>query len=85
MDFYEPGAEASGSIVVNSIVVFGYVLVSFSIKQHADTGCCSACLILFQNIVPISLVISIELVKTVQALFIFNDLDMYYEPVSLLL
>ncbi|KAJ1926427.1 phospholipid transporting ATPase [Tieghemiomyces parasiticus] len=35
-------------------------------------------LILFQNIVPISLYISIELVKTLQAYFIYCDLDMYY-------
>lgn len=39
-----------------------------------------ACLIAFQNIVPISLYISIEVVKTVQAYFISQDTDMYYEP-----
>ncbi|RIB13767.1 hypothetical protein C2G38_2097551 [Gigaspora rosea] len=37
-----------------------------------------ASLILFQNIVPISLYITIELVKTVQAYFIHCDIDMYY-------
>ncbi|KAJ7581685.1 hypothetical protein C8J56DRAFT_895271 [Mycena floridula] len=37
-------------------------------------------LIIFQNIVPIALYISIEIVKTVQAYFIFQDIDMYYEP-----
>ncbi|TIB13429.1 hypothetical protein E3P92_02275 [Wallemia ichthyophaga] len=37
-----------------------------------------ACLIAFQNIVPISLYISIEIVKTIQAFFIWQDLDMYY-------
>eukprot|EP00158_Paraphelidium_tribonemae_P009096 Partr_v1_DN28769_c2_g1_i1_m62345 putative ATPase, class VI, type len=36
-------------------------------------------LILFQNIVPISLYISIEIVKTIQAFFIFQDIKMYYE------
>jgi phospholipid-translocating ATPase len=36
-------------------------------------------LILFQNIVPISLYISIEIVKTVQAYFIYSDLELYYE------
>lgn len=41
----------------------------------------SATLILFQNIVPISLVITVELVKTIQAFFIYQDIDMYYEPV----
>lgn len=38
----------------------------------------SSCLIAFQNIVPISLYISIEIVKTVQAYFISQDVDMYY-------
>ncbi|TIA90033.1 hypothetical protein E3P99_01747 [Wallemia hederae] len=37
-----------------------------------------ACLIAFQNIVPISLYISIEIVKTIQAFFIWQDLEMYY-------
>ncbi|KAM0746086.1 phospholipid-translocating P-type ATPase [Meredithblackwellia eburnea MCA 4105] len=41
-----------------------------------------ASLIMFQNIVPISLVITVELVKTLQALFIFQDIDMYYEPLD---
>ncbi|CAG8528415.1 16324_t:CDS:2 [Acaulospora colombiana] len=35
-------------------------------------------LILFQNIVPISLYITIEMVKTVQAYFIHSDIDLYY-------
>ncbi|KIM33227.1 hypothetical protein M408DRAFT_61361 [Serendipita vermifera MAFF 305830] len=37
-------------------------------------------LITFQNVVPISLYISIEFVRTCQALFIYFDGDMYYEP-----
>lgn len=41
---------------------------------------CSSCLIAFQNIVPVSLYISIEIVKTIQAYFINQDIDMYYEP-----
>ncbi|RCI04666.1 hypothetical protein CU098_012151, partial [Rhizopus stolonifer] len=36
-------------------------------------------LILYQNIVPISLYISVEIVKTLGAYFIFADLDMYHE------
>ncbi|KAH8548896.1 hypothetical protein BGW37DRAFT_559478 [Umbelopsis sp. PMI_123] len=36
-----------------------------------------ASLIIFQNIIPISLYVSIEFVKTMQAYFIYNDLDMY--------
>ncbi|KAI9487101.1 MAG: hypothetical protein EXX96DRAFT_593412 [Benjaminiella poitrasii] len=37
-------------------------------------------LILYQNIVPISLYISVEIVKTFAAYFIYADIDMYYEP-----
>ncbi|PFH48817.1 hypothetical protein AMATHDRAFT_5455 [Amanita thiersii Skay4041] len=40
----------------------------------------ASCLIAFQNIVPISLYISIEIVKTIQAFFISQDVDMYYKP-----
>ncbi|KAI0320024.1 phospholipid-translocating P-type ATPase [Amylostereum chailletii] len=42
----------------------------------------ATCLIAFQNIVPISLYISIEIVKTIQAYFISQDVDMYYRPVD---
>ncbi|KAJ7303810.1 hypothetical protein DFH08DRAFT_721805 [Mycena albidolilacea] len=38
-----------------------------------------SCIIMFQNIVPISLYISIEIVKTIQAYFISQDVDIYYE------
>ncbi|KAJ3234099.1 hypothetical protein HDU81_001721 [Chytriomyces hyalinus] len=38
--------------------------------------------IAFQNIVPISLYITIEVVKTVQSYFIYNDIEMYYEPLD---
>jgi phospholipid-translocating ATPase len=37
-------------------------------------------LITFQNVVPISLYISIEFVRTCQAAFIYFDGEMYYEP-----
>ncbi|OLL25914.1 Phospholipid-transporting ATPase DNF1, partial [Neolecta irregularis DAH-3] len=40
------------------------------------------CIILFQNLVPISLYISIEIIKTLQAFFIYSDIDMYYEPLD---
>ena len=40
------------------------------------------CIILFQNLVPISLYISIEIVKTLQVYFIWSDLDMYYEQLD---
>ncbi|KAN0065197.1 phospholipid transporting ATPase [Thecaphora frezii] len=41
-----------------------------------------SCLVVFQNIVPISLYISIEIVKTIQAYFIYQDIEMYYEPLD---
>ncbi|ORX90627.1 phospholipid-translocating P-type ATPase [Basidiobolus meristosporus CBS 931.73] len=39
-----------------------------------------ASLIIFQNIIPISLYVSIEFIKTMQAFFIFQDIEMYYKP-----
>lgn len=39
-------------------------------------------LITFQNIVPISLYISIEAVRTVQAFFIYDDYDIWYEKTN---
>ena len=41
-----------------------------------------AAVILFQNLVPISLYISIEIIKTAQAFFIYSDTFMYYEKVD---
>ncbi|WBW74039.1 plasma membrane phospholipid-translocating ATPase complex, ATPase subunit Dnf2 [Schizosaccharomyces osmophilus] len=38
--------------------------------------------VLFQNLVPISLYISIEIVKTIQAIFIYFDKDMYYKKLN---
>ena len=35
--------------------------------------------ILFQNLVPISLYISLEIIKTAQAFFIYSDTSMYYD------
>ena len=41
-----------------------------------------AALILFQNLVPISLYISLEIIRTAQAFFIFSDTFMYYEKID---
>ncbi|KHN98825.1 phospholipid-translocating P-type ATPase domain-containing protein [Metarhizium album ARSEF 1941] len=41
-----------------------------------------AAIILFQNLVPISLYITLEVVRTLQAIFIFSDVEMYYEPID---
>ncbi|KAM0439717.1 hypothetical protein ACHAPT_000811 [Fusarium lateritium] len=39
-------------------------------------------IILFQNLVPISLYITLEIVRTLQAIFIFSDVGMYYEKID---
>lgn len=41
-----------------------------------------AALIVFQNLIPISLYISLEIVRTLQAVFIYSDVEMYYEPID---
>jgi phospholipid-translocating ATPase len=41
-----------------------------------------AAVILFQNLVPISLYISLEIIKTCQAFFIYSDIEMYYEKID---
>ena len=41
-----------------------------------------AAIILFQNLVPISLYISLEIIRTAQAFFIFSDTFMYYEKID---
>lgn len=41
-----------------------------------------AAVILYQSLVPISLYISIELVKTIQAYFIYSDIFLYYAPLD---
>ncbi|KAJ5945937.1 hypothetical protein N7454_002776 [Penicillium verhagenii] len=40
-------------------------------------------IILFQNLVPISLYISLEIVRTIQAVFIHSDVYMFYEKLGL--
>ena len=37
-----------------------------------------AAVILFQNLVPISLYITLEIIRTLQAFFIYSDVEMYY-------
>lgn len=41
-----------------------------------------AAVILFQNMVPISLYISLEIIKTCQAFFIYSDTEMYYDKID---
>ena len=40
---------------------------------------CFVALILYQSLVPISLYITIELIKSAQAFFIYSDVNMYYD------
>jgi phospholipid-translocating ATPase len=63
---------------INGLVTFGFALITYVIfdairRAHSRTD------IRFQNIVPISLYISIEVVRTCQAAFIYFDMDMYYK------
>ncbi|KAF2745876.1 phospholipid-translocating P-type ATPase [Sporormia fimetaria CBS 119925] len=39
-------------------------------------------IILFQNLVPISLYITLEIIRTAQAYFIYSDVKMYYEKID---
>ncbi|CAI4211132.1 unnamed protein product [Parascedosporium putredinis] len=41
-----------------------------------------AALILFQNLVPISLYITLEVVRVLQAIFIYSDVEMYYDKID---
>lgn len=41
-----------------------------------------AAIIVFQNLVPISLYITLEIVRTAQAIFIYSDVEMYYAPID---
>ncbi|KAF9411662.1 hypothetical protein BGZ94_001264 [Podila epigama] len=91
MNFIILFALSMGSAIANG-VIFGDVEnnsgTQFEFGADADTPFMSAfitfwsCLILYQNIVPISLYISIEIVKTAQAYFIHKDIDMYDERVN---
>jgi len=60
-DVYEVGARAAENIYLDSVIIFLYV--SCHLLGAILTR--SSCLIVFQNIVPISLYITIEVVKTV--------------------
>ncbi|KAL8701923.1 MAG: hypothetical protein Q9201_004653 [Fulgogasparrea decipioides] len=41
-----------------------------------------SCVILFQNLVPISLYISLEIIRTAQAAFIYSDTFMYHDKID---
>jgi phospholipid-translocating ATPase len=61
----------------------------FDLESYGDTPPVTGivtfwtAVILFQNLVPISLYISLEIVRTIQAVFIHSDLYMYYERLGI--
>lgn len=78
------------SAIVNG-VYFGRADTSasyFEYGSYGGTGALNgfitfwAAIILFQNLVPISLYISLEIMRTCQAYFIYSDVAMYYAPVD---
>ncbi|KAG0201620.1 hypothetical protein BGX33_010218 [Mortierella sp. NVP41] len=91
MNFIILFALSIGSAIANGVIYADTANNSgtyFEFGADASTPFMSAfitfwsCLILYQNIVPISLYISIEIVKTAQAYFIHKDIDMYDERVD---
>lgn len=62
--------------------------VFFEYKAYASTPAANGvvsffvALILYQTLVPISLYITIEIIKTLQAFFIYSDINMYYEKID---
>lgn len=52
--------------------------VSFDQATKSLSTFCLSVLV-YQNLVPISLVISVELVKTMQSWLIYKDLELYYD------
>ncbi|KAK3809912.1 MAG: hypothetical protein JOS17DRAFT_764577 [Linnemannia elongata] len=91
MNFIILFALSIGSAIANGVIFADTSNNSgtyFEFGADASTPFMSAfitfwsCLILYQNIVPISLYISIEIVKTAQAYFIHKDIDMYDERVD---
>ncbi|MCJ1397509.1 hypothetical protein MMC11_000702 [Xylographa trunciseda] len=78
------------SAVVNG-VTFGEADHSYVFFEFGSIGKTPAlngfitfwtCIILFQNLVPISLYITLEIIKTAQAFFIYSDTLMYYEKLD---
>lgn len=62
--------------------------IYFDFKPYASTAAANGvlsffvCLIIYQSLVPISLYISVEIIKTLQAFFIFSDIKMYYDKLD---
>jgi len=67
---------------INGLITFVFALITY-VKSFSTVVFIDLTLLTiryrFQNIVPISLYISIEFVRTCQAAFIYFDSEMYYE------
>lgn len=63
---------------VNGAITWAYALLTYVLDFYAFCLYKSDNCLSFQDIVPISLYISIEFVKTCQAAFIYLDSDIYY-------
>ncbi|ODQ60818.1 hypothetical protein WICANDRAFT_67486 [Wickerhamomyces anomalus NRRL Y-366-8] len=66
---------------INSRIQFEFGTIAGSPVANGIVGFFVA-LILYQSLVPISLYISIEIIKTAQAYFIYSDVNMYYEKLD---
>jgi phospholipid-translocating ATPase len=64
---------------INGLVTFAFALITYVCYSHTSFHICTQSLNSFQNIVPISLYISIEFVRTCQAAFIYFDKEIFYE------
>ncbi|KAJ3807830.1 hypothetical protein F5876DRAFT_90372 [Lentinula aff. lateritia] len=66
-EFFEIEVDATGSHILNALVAFVYVYSCFSVLSPDHVSSPS------KNLVPISLYISIEIVKTIQVYFLLQD------------
>lgn len=78
------------SAIMNGVIFSqtGTSIDAFEYGMIGSTGAVNglitfwAAMILFQNMVPISLYITVEIVKTCQAFFIYSDCFMYYDKLD---
>jgi phospholipid-translocating ATPase len=74
--------ESAGNIQQEVDWAEWFMTLFDSFWYELDFNTCSNSLITYQNVVPISLYLTVEVVKTAQAFFIYMDLEMYYEPLD---
>ena len=73
--------ESSQINWTNFVTSFSDSIVSSSIVYNWISSFFKS-LITYQNVVPISLYLTVEFVKTIQAFFIYNDVEMYDEAMN---